>query len=48
MWMAAVGIENNSSRRGGVLEMDRLPVCAILCVRVCVNYNRASLQDRAR
>jgi len=46
--MAAVGIEKVTARGPGVLEMDRLPVSALLCVRVCVNYNRASLHDRAR
>jgi len=49
MRRAAVGIEKVTVCGAvGVLEMNSLPVCAHLCVRVCVNYNRASLHDRAR
>ena len=49
MWIAAVGIVKVTARGAvGVLKMYGLPVCALLCVRVCVNNDGASLHDRER
>ena len=40
--------KSNRLRSDGILKMNSVPVFARLCVRVCVNYDGASLHDRER